>query len=232
MKQFHPTSRLLAVAGLAVLALPLLSAQTPNRRSAPIVITPPAVHDGSNSSRAPFIAARPFDDAKRPNGEAIDLTVPPNTPSTNPDPVAPPPPAVAMFRPRGEPGLMPTGRPTTGAAAALDAPHELPVIRSDTAMTRDQLLDDLEVRIRNAQTAMNAYHQTLSEMSATGQEQFKTSAADVHAREKALMKSIRRAHDAKGDNWDAAREQVAVDYEAYANSLAQIDAAAGVQPVR
>src|SRR2546423_8607396 len=32
----------------------------------PTVITPPAINDGSNSSRAPFPASRQFDDVKAP----------------------------------------------------------------------------------------------------------------------------------------------------------------------
>jgi hypothetical protein len=36
----------------------------------------PAVHDGSNFSRAPIPAARQFDDVKAPDGQAIDAPAP------------------------------------------------------------------------------------------------------------------------------------------------------------
>ncbi len=43
----------------------------PVRRSGwPFAVTSPAIKDGSNFSRAPFPAARPFDDVKAPDGEA------------------------------------------------------------------------------------------------------------------------------------------------------------------
>lgn len=93
----------------------------------PTVMTPPAVPDGSNWSRAPLPAARQFDDMKPADGLAIDQ-LPPNTPSSNIE--APIPPArVAIMQPAGaapayvasttttttyvEPAPTPTGRVTT-----------------------------------------------------------------------------------------------------------------------
>jgi hypothetical protein len=104
----------------------------------PTVMTPPAVPDGSNWSRAPLPAARPLDDMKAPDGQAIDQ-LPPNTPATNIE--APIPPArVAILQPAGapapaayaatttitttttEPALAPTGRTTTTVVAPAAAP--------------------------------------------------------------------------------------------------------------
>lgn len=91
----------------------------------PIIMTPPAIPDGSNWSRAPFPAQRPHDDVKGPDGQAID-NLPPNTPSTNIEPEIPAP-RVALFQTTtpayaAEPALVPTGRPTvvayTGTTAA------------------------------------------------------------------------------------------------------------------
>jgi hypothetical protein len=218
-------------AGMAVaFGASALCGQTPNRRSAAVVITPPAVHDGSNRSRAPFPAARQFDDVQRPNGQAVDQNVPPNTPSTNPDNIAPPAPVVAILQPRVAPGLMPTGRPTIGAAASLDAANVEAALRSSSVETRDRVLDDLEVRVRAAEQATTQMRHSMSEMSESGRTQFTAASEDIKAKERALRKSIRRAHDASAANWDAARDQLAADYQAYASALSQIDAAAGIAP--
>lgn len=112
----------------------------------PIVMTPPAVPDGSNWSRAPLPAARQFDDVKPADGLAIDQ-LPPNTPSSNIE--APiPPPRVAIMQPAGtapayvattttttyvDPALTPTGRTTTvivpTAAPAVEIrPAQRPVV--------------------------------------------------------------------------------------------------------
>ena len=70
-----------AISAAAISSFATAFAQTESRK--PIVITAPAVKDGSNSSRAPFVAARQFDDVKSPDGQSIDQNVPPNTPATS-----------------------------------------------------------------------------------------------------------------------------------------------------
>ena len=226
-------TRLIVGAGmLALVASPVTFAETHNRASAPVIITPPAVPDGSNFSRAPFPAARPQNDVTPPNGEAFDQSMPPNTPSTNPDPIAPPAPTVAVLQPRVAPGLMPTGRPSTGAAYALDATHLEPTIRSSSFESRDNLVDNIRVRMRESDTAMREFRRTESEMSTEGRTQFQTAADDVKVKEKALQKSLRSAERASSANWDAAREQLAADYDAYAAALARVDTLAGIAPAQ
>ena len=88
-------------------------------KTRPTVITPPAVNNGSNWSRAPFPAARQFDDVKSADGRAIDQ-VGPNGPTANNEPeVAPARVAIMQKTPApavvAEPTLMPTGRPSTPA---------------------------------------------------------------------------------------------------------------------
>jgi hypothetical protein len=227
------TTRIILMAGTALLAIaPTTFAQTQKRASAPTVITPPAVPDGSNRSRAPFIAARPQDDVTPPNGQAFDLNVPPNTPSTTPDPVAPPAPTVAILQPRVAPGLMPTGHPTTSAAMALDATHLSPTIQSASFESRDELIDNLRVRIRQSNDTMSEFRRSRSEMSAEGRSQFDASADEVKSAEKTLDKSIRKAERASSADWEQARAQLAADYQAYAAALARVDAAAGIAPIQ
>lgn len=224
-----------ALLGVGSLAFgPALSAGTPKSPSAPVVITRPAIPDGSNFSRAPFPASRPQNDVTPPNGEAIDLNVPPNTPATTPEPYAPPPAAIAILQPRTnvEPGLMPTGRPTTGAAVALDATRVEPSIRVATFENRSEVLGGLRNRLQQTKTTLAEFRRTENEMSAEGRTQFKSAMDEVKSREKALDKSLRAAERASSSEWDAARAQLVADYDAYAAAVARIDAAAGIAPVR
>lgn len=218
-----------AISGVAV--SPVFAASR-KPASAPVVITPPAVPNGSNLSRAPFPAARPQNDVTPPNGEAFDQNVPPNTPSTTPDPEAPPPARVAILQPRIAPGLMPTGRPTTSAAVALDATRIEPSIRATSFESRDELLDSLKSRVRQTEATVTSFRRTEGEMSTEGRAQFQSAADDVKAREKALQKSIRAAQHASAANWEAARAQLVADYDAYATAVARLDSAVGVAPAR
>lgn len=224
---------LVAFTGAAMLALsPALRAETHKRASAPVIITPPAIHDGSNWSRAPFLAQRHQNDATPPNGEAFDQDVPPNTPSTTPAPLPPPEPTVAVLQPRVEPGLMPTGRPTTGAAAAVDSGRVSPMIRNASFAARDDIVDNVRIRMRQSEAAVNEFARSESEMSTEGRGQFGTLRDEVKARRNALEKSTRAAANASASDWDSARAQLANDYDAYAAALAQMDAAVGVRSVQ
>ncbi|HUR58007.1 MAG TPA: hypothetical protein VM029_09890 [Opitutaceae bacterium] len=231
----YPTTRLaFAAASLAALAsFSSTSFAQENRK--PIVLTPPAVNNGSNASRAPFPAARPFDDVKAPNGEPIDKNVAPNTPATDPEPNALPEPKVAIFqapRPAGllnDPGIMPTGRSTVAVATSVDSVTVVPTIRAGMYESRDQVLTDIETRLKNSNTAMSTIRSTSSSMSESGRMQFKAAEGQVKEREKALRKSIKAARKANAQEWDAARTQLAADYEAYASALASVDASAGVR---
>lgn len=219
----------------AALALPTFSpaiAQVVENRK-PIVISAPAIQNGSSASRAPFLAQRTFDDAQRPNGQPIDLDVPPNTPATDPEPDPLPEPRVAIFQPSpapaiADPGLLPTGRTTVSVATALDSHTVLPTIRAGMFESREQLIADIDNRLNNADRALASIRASRAQMSATGRDQFKAAEDDVKAREKALRKSLRAARNASAAEWETARNQLAADYEAYAAALARVDAATGV----
>jgi hypothetical protein len=229
----YSTTRIILLAGAALLATaPTSFAQTHKRASAPVVITPPAVPDGSNRSRAPFPAARRENDVTPPNGEAFDQNVPPNTPSTTPDPVPPPAPTVAILQPKVAPGLMPTGHPTTSAAMTLDATHLAPTIQSTSFESRDDLIDNVRVRVRQSNETISEFRRSRSEMSSEGRSQFDAAADEVKSAEKTLEKSIRRAERASSTDWEQARAQLASDYQAYAAALARVDAAAGIAPAQ
>lgn len=204
--------------------------------SKPTVLSPPAIKDGSNWSRAPFPSQRQFDDVKSPDGQAVDQ-LPPNTPATNVEP--PPPPArVAIFQSApsptvvGDPGLLPTGRPTIAVASTLETATFAPTIRVATHASRDQIVTDIESRVKASESAMSSMRSSASQMSADGRQAFDTAATDVKDKAKALRKSINAAKKASASEWENARAQLAADYDAYAAALARVDATAGLAPAR
>ena len=229
----HSNSRL-ALAALGAVALTSLSPTLFAQSRKPIVVTPPAVNDGSNASRAPFLAARPADDAKRPDGESVDKNVPPNTPATDTEPNVLPDARVAILQPArpaaivGDPGLLPTGR--VAVTTSLESTTVVPAIRAGMHEGRDTLVADIETRVNAGDAAVSAMRRTERDMSAEGRAAFKAVDDEVKARAKALWKSIRAAKTATAAEWDAARAQLAADYEAYATAMARIDATAGIAP--
>jgi hypothetical protein len=220
---------LIAFTGLGLALIPTLSAGTHKRARAPVVITRPAIPDGSNFSRAPFPAARQQNDVTPPNGEAFDQNMAPNTPSTTPEPMPAPAPVVAVLQPRVAPGLMPTGRPVAASAGLVQV---TPVVQNATFQTRDDVIDRVRVGMRQGDTAVREYKRTESEMSAQGRTQFEAARNEVKAREKALDRSLRTAANASASGWDSARAQLAADYQAYVQSLARLDQLVGVTPAR
>ncbi len=222
----------LAIGALAIAGFSTASAQSSGR---PVVITPPAVNDGSNWSRAPFPAARQFDDVKAPDAQAIDKTGA-NSEVANIEPAAPstrvavlqPAPAPAVV---ADPGLLPTGRATVVATSSLiNAPAFAPTIRSTPISSRETVIADIDARLKTSDNAMESMRNSAAQMSAEGRRTFKTADDDVKEKAHALKKSLNAARKASQSEWDNAREKLAADYEAYGAALARVDAAAGATP--
>jgi hypothetical protein len=203
--------------------------------SRPTVITPPAIPDGSNASRAPFPAERKFDDVKPADGLAIDKTGA-NSESGNVEPAAPAT-RVAIMQPATsttvatttavDPSLQPTGRSNMAVAAALEAPTFAPTIRAATHDSRDQMVADIEHRLTATESSLATMRGTASAMSTDGRRAFENQENTVKEKAKALRKSIKAAQKASASEWDNARAQLAADFDAYAAAVGQIDATAG-----
>lgn len=206
-------------------------AGTPTRSSSPVIITRPAINDGSIASRAPFLAARPFDDARRPDGKAFGDNVPPNTAATTPEPLPAPAPKFAILQPAAPiTAGSPTGRVGVAVSQPLDAARVAPALRSVPLSARHETVSDIENRIRASETALATMRSSVSEMSVAGRNQFRSAVAEVNAREKPLRRAIRAARKSDDAGWDSARSELAADYESYAQALARIDVAAGITP--
>lgn len=236
---------LVAAAGLAGEAFAQANANQP------VVITAPR-HDRTTWSAAPFPGQRQFDDAKGPDGYAIDR-LPPNTPATNIEPPQPAPrvailqstpsvdasavavaPAAApapvvVAQVPAEPVLTPTGRSTVAVASTLDAAGYSPVIRASMYEARAQTVADIENRLTASEAALASVSASSSAMNEDARKSFDTARDDVKAKEKALRKSIKAANKAEATEWENARAQLAADYDAYAAAVASLDATAGLR---
>jgi hypothetical protein len=232
MKSPHIRFVSLLVIGAVSSTAPIF-AGTPNRSSSPIIITRPAIPDGSVASRAPFVAARTFDDVQRPNGQPIDRNVAPNTYSTTPEPLPAPPPQIAILVPTPsplDPGTSLTGRVFMGVSAPLDAARVTPALQGTSLSGSEEVISDVENRIRASEISIALMKRTVDEMSPSGRDLFHSANAEVNNAEKPLRRSIRAARNANESNWETARATLAADYAAYADALARIDAAAGITP--
>jgi hypothetical protein len=108
MKSTHFVSSLFLAAALA--------AGISNVSASPIAISPPAVKDGSNFSRAPFPAARTFNDVESP-GNTIAYTPSANARTT-----------IIAQTVSTEPVLAPTGRMTETAVTPVRVRSAMPSI--------------------------------------------------------------------------------------------------------
>lgn len=226
------SQRILATLAIGSLSLAGLSNAAAQQGGKPVVITPPAVQDGSNWSRAPFPAQRRYDDLKSPDGQAIDQNSPGNSEATNIEPPVPPA-RVAILQPTApagvavatattpEPVLAPTGR--VAVATTLDAATFGPSIRAATHANKNQIIADIESRLNATDAAIG---NARSALSSSGRQAFATAEDTVKQKAKALRKSLDNARKASAAEWENARMQLAADFDAYAAAIANIDATA------
>jgi hypothetical protein len=130
------------------------------------------------------------------------------------------------------PGTSLTGRATAGVSAPLDAARVGTTLQAGVFASREDLLNDLENRIRASEASIAVMKRSVDEMSAAGRDQFHAANAEAIARAKSLKQSIRDARDANESNWEQIRGQLASDYSAYADAMGRIDASAGITPAR
>jgi hypothetical protein len=213
------SSRLTSLLVAALAFGGLSTAFAENATRAPVVIQRPPVQDGSTASRTPFLAERPHNDAKPADGQAIDPDLPPNTPSTTQP--TPPPPTVAVRQRPQDPALTPTGPSTL--AVTVDAVRVSPGIRSLTYESRDTMLGDLDNRIEGSIKTINDNRDIMRDMAAATRDQFKDAIEQVELRERALRKSLKDAKKADATEWDAARTELAANYDSFAAAAQTFD---------
>ena len=226
--KFSKSCFVLLLAGATVAGLPATYAQSNNNRG--VIVVPRApIPDGSNASRAPYLANRPHNDGTAANGQAVDQDIPPNTPSTQePTPAAP---RVAVGDGRaGPPALTPTGRPTTGLGSIIE-PAKMSAALRASAADRVQVVGDIETRLKAVDNAYASLSATDASMSEAGRAQFRTAADNFEAREKELrgtLTAVRRT----GDRSDEAWGRLATEFDAFAAAAAQLDTLSGITPAQ
>jgi hypothetical protein len=192
------------------------------------IIPRPAFPNGSNASRAPFPGQRVFDDVHGPDGQAIDPDLPPNTPATRPPLLQT---RVAVLQPgaKGVERLAPVGLPSTGLRATLDANRVSASIRAGSVESRRDLLAQLDAKLSAADQAIDQFDKDENRVNRADRTQFTAAENTMREREAALFKSMRAAQDATPDRWEAVREELAANYDAYASAAAQVDAVMGLR---
>lgn len=223
------------IAGAVLSSVVTLSAfAQANHSRKPVILQPPAVQNGSNASRAPFASARQFDDVRPADGLAIDRNLPPNTSSTDPNPDPLPLPRVAILQPAGrgaigDPGLLPTGRPTVALSTGLDSANVVTGLRGAAHSSRDVVIGDVDTRWMASQASMNAMRGTQGEMGASGRAQFQSLQEEVNDLDRDVRLALRDARYATTENWESAKTRLASAYEAYAAAVARVDASTGLR---
>src|SRR5213075_3432017 len=98
-----------------------------------------------------------------------------------------------------------------------------PGVRVMAFESRATLLAELGARVDDTIRQINANRDIMRDLSAEPRDRFKDAAADVEKHERALRHSIKLAKKADTNEWEAARAQVATDYEAFATAAANFD---------
>jgi hypothetical protein len=138
-----------------------------------------------------------------------------------------PAPAAVITSTEPSPTLTPTGRSTVAVATPLEVTTFAPTIRSATMANRDQMLSDIESRVKASEQALSSMHSTMSQMSEDGRKAFNSASDEVKAKAKALRATLKKARNASEQEWDSLRTQLASDYEAYATSVGRVDVSTG-----
>lgn len=194
-------------------------------------IIKPQVRSGSNASRAPLPSARPLEyrlirqasseatvvlAANHIGGSSNESDSVAPLPSSNYYATAPAaqPATVAEINvsPVGTMRGAPLSNDAT-ATVALDANQMGLALRSESFITRDSLLVEIENRL-------DASERALGRMNTATARDLRD---DLKAKGKAVRKSLKTARKATSQEWDAARMQLAVDYAAYADQAARAD---------
>lgn len=194
-----------------------------------LIVPRVAFPDGSNASRAPFPAQRRFDDLHAPDGQAIDPALPPNTSATHPPILPAPRVAILEHGPAPRAALAATGLPATSLAAALDAPRVSSAILNQPTEARGQVIADVQTRITAADGAISTFEETSNQMDLANRRELTVATDATKEREAALFKTLRAARRANADQWEAARAELAADYNAFAAAATQVDAVTGMR---
>lgn len=108
-------------------------------------------------------------------------------------------------------------------AASLHTADRVRQICEVSGPARDALLTEIDSSREASYIAVVELRRAGRELRGTAREKFETALDNVRDRERTLRQSIRRARLADGDAAAEARAQLASDYQAYADAVAEIE---------
>jgi hypothetical protein len=119
---------------------------------------------------------------------------------------------------------------TIGTLQVLDSGPTGPMTPEARDAARQEVTTDVLNRIAVTDRVMAALKQRASNLDANTQAQFKTVASEVRERRQALRESLKAVRTADDAQWSDARSAVAVNYNAYAQSLRHAQESVGLTP--
>ena len=110
------------------------------------------------------------------------------------------------------------------ASAALDMTDTLHAINAATVQARPSLLGNVNARMEASDQAIAILSQHARSLHQDAQTQFNVAVKDVHAKEKALKRSLKTAGRVRAEAWVQARADLAAHFNAYAEAVAHAEA--------
>ena len=130
----------------------------------------------------------------------------------------------------GDPGAQLMTRSPVAATDLISATAYSPTIRGVPISSRDDVINDIEVRLKTSEHTMEWSRNYAVQMSTDERRVFGLADDAVKDAERALKRSLRVARKANESEWGEARENLAACFEAYGAALARADAATGITP--
>ena len=110
------------------------------------------------------------------------------------------------------------------AAMALDSQATTRQIRSNTFEARDAVTRNVESRLDSTRDLISTTGGQAANLDAAAPARLQSAITVARAREAQVRPSLRAVKVAREENYDAARNQLAQDYDAYATAVAQVEA--------
>ena len=128
--------------------------------------------------------------------------------------------------------LPPTRKTTSPGAMALDSQATTQQIRSNAYDARNDVTRNVESRLDSSQQFVSEARSRSGTLSADAQSQLQSALTVAREREAQVRTSLRAVKSASQDNYEAARNQLAQDYDAYASAVAQVEASTSANTPR
>ena len=114
------------------------------------------------------------------------------------------------------------------SASAMSANDPLATsLQSTDYNNRSQLAQQIDQRIDSQKDTLKSLKKQGKHLDGQAKSDFKAAWDDVEAREKDLKHSVREARNASADRWDAARSQLASNYQAFEAAVSRLQTQIG-----